>query len=58
MAKDKNDLELLNRIAKGGDITSDDTGKKGSNNSGAITTLTEGTTALSFELGSDNKDKK
>jgi len=52
------DLELMARIARGGDITPDDTKGKGSTKSEATSILTEGdsTMALSYELGSKDKE--
>lgn len=59
MSNEKSDLELLNRIAQGGNLTSADTGADLSNSSNSIRTLQEGTTTLHYGLKSiDKKDSK
>lgn len=55
MSNNKDDLELLNRISQGGDLTSSDTGADLSSSSNATVTLQEGTTIFKSEDKNENK---
>lgn len=56
MSENNSDLELINRLANGGEVTSNDFKSNNSKESNSLRSLTEGAKSVTFELSAQEDD--